>query len=80
MIVISPAKRLAEKVNDSSLAPTTPHFKKEADQLAQELALMSSQELASMMHVSEGIAELNSTRFKNWNKDTGSEKKSNFSI
>ena len=71
MIVISPAKRLAERVNDHSLAPTTPHFKKEANQLARELALMSSQELASMMHVSEGIAELNSNRFKNWNKDTG---------
>ena len=49
MIVISPAKRLAERVNDHSLAPTTPHFKKEANQLAKELAQMSSQELASMM-------------------------------
>ena len=78
MIVISPAKRLAERVNDHSLAPTTPHFKKEANQLAKELALMSSQELASMMHVSEGIAELNSNRFKNWNKDTGTEKRAIF--
>ena len=36
MIIISPAKRLAERVNDHSLAPTTPHFKKEANQLAKE--------------------------------------------
>ena len=67
MIVISPAKRLAERVNDHSLAPTTPHFKKEANQLAKELALMSSQELASMMHVSEGIAELNCLELRSAN-------------
>ena len=78
MIVISPAKRLAERVSENSLKSTTPYFKKEADQLAKELALMSSQELGSMMHVSEGIAQLNSTRYKNWNKDTGSEKRAIF--
>ena len=39
MIVISPAKRLAEKVSENSLKLTTPYFKKEADQLAKELAL-----------------------------------------
>ena len=78
MIVISPAKRLAERVSENSLKLTTPYFKKEADQLAKELALMSSQELSSMMHVSEGIAQLNSTRYKNWNKGTGSEKRAIF--
>ena len=78
MIVISPAKRLAERVSESSLKLTTPYFKKEADQLAKELALMSSQELGSMMHVSEGIAQLNSARYKNWNKGTGSEKRAIF--
>ena len=67
MIVISPAKRLAERVSENSLKLTTPYFKKEADQLAKELALMS-----------EGIAQLNSTRYKNWNKDTGSEKRAIF--
>ena len=78
MIVISPAKRLAERVSENSLELTTPYFKKEADQLAKELALMSSQELGSMMHVSEGIAQLNSARYKNWNKGTGSEKRAIF--
>ena len=78
MIVISPAKRLAERVSENSLKLTTPYFKKEADQLAKELTLMSSQELSSMMHVSEGIAQLNSTRYKNWNKGTGSEKRAIF--
>ena len=78
MIVISPAKRLAERVSENSLKLTTPYFKKEADQLAKELALMSSQELGSMMHVSEGIAQLNSARYKNWNKGTGSEKRAIF--
>ena len=52
MIVISPAKRLAERVSENSLKLTIPHFKKEANQLAKELALLSSQELGSMMHVS----------------------------
>ena len=78
MIVISPAKRLAERVSENSLELTTPYFKKEADQLAKELALMSSQELGSMMHVSEEIAQLNSARYKNWNKDTGSENRAIF--
>ena len=78
MIVISPAKRLAERVSENSLKLTIPYFKKEADQLAKELALMSSQELSSMMHVSEGIAQLNSTRYTNWNKGTGSEKRAIF--
>ena len=78
MIVISPAKRLAERVSENSLKLTIPYFKKEADQLAKELALMSSQELGSMMHVSEGIAQLNSARYKNWNKGTGSEKRAIF--
>ena len=78
MIIISPAKRLTEKVSETSLKSTTPFFKKEADQLAKELALMSSQELGSMMHVSEGIAELNVNRYKNWNQNTGAEKRAIF--
>jgi cytoplasmic iron level regulating protein YaaA (DUF328/UPF0246 family) len=78
MIIISPAKRLTERVSENSLKPTTPYFKKEAAQLAKELALMTSQELGSMMHVSEGIAELNASRFKNWNQDTGTEKRAIF--
>ncbi|RPG43315.1 MAG: YaaA family protein [Gammaproteobacteria bacterium TMED112] len=78
MIVISPAKRLTENVRDSALKPTTPFFKKEADSLANELALMSSEEIGSLMKVSDGIAELNLDRFKNWNKNMGSEKRAIF--
>ena len=78
MIVISPAKRLTENVKDSALKPTTPFFKKEADSLANELALMSSEEIGSLMKVSDGIAELNLDRFKNWNKNMGSEKRAIF--
>ena len=47
MIVISPAKRLSENINDNTLASTTPYFKKEADSLAKELALLSSKQLSS---------------------------------
>ena len=56
MIVISPAKRLSENINDNTLASTTPYFKKEADSLAKELALLSSKQLSSLMNVSDGIA------------------------
>ena len=78
MIVISPAKRLSENINDNTLALTTPYFKKEADSLAKELALLSSEQLSSLMNVSDGIAELNSKRYKNWNKNMGSEKRAIF--
>ena len=78
MIVISPAKRLSENINDNTLASTTPYFKKEADSLAKELALLSSKELSSLMNVSDAIAELNSKRYKNWNKNMGSEKRAIF--
>jgi len=78
MIVISPAKRLAENINDNTLASTIPYFKKEADSLAKELALLSSKQLSSLMNVSDGIAELNSKRYKNWNKNMGSEKRAIF--
>ena len=78
MIVISPAKRLSENINDNTLASTTPYFKKEADSLAKELALLSSKQLSSLMNVSDGIAELNSKRYKNWNKNMGSEKRAIF--
>ena len=78
MIVISPAKRLSENINDNTLASTTPYFKKEADSLAKELALLSSKQLSSLMNVSDGIAELNSKRYKNWNKNLGSEKRAIF--
>ena len=78
MIVISPAKRLSENINDNTLASTTPYFKKEADSLAKELALLSSKQLSSLMNVSDGIAELNSKRYKNWNKPNQQEKRAIF--
>ena len=78
MIVISPAKRLADNVKDNALEATTPYFKKEADLLAKGLALMSSKQLSSLMNVSDGIAELNSKRYKSWNKNMGSEKRAIF--
>ena len=78
MIVISPAKRLAANKSDSLLEPTIPVFKKEADHLAEQLAKLSTQELSSMMKVSESIAELNANRFRNWNKNDALEKRAIF--
>ena len=75
MIVISPAKRLAANKSDSLLEATVPVFKKEADQLAEQLAKLSTEELSSMMKVSESIAELNANRFRNWNKNDAVEKR-----
>ena len=78
MIVISPAKRLANNISDSSLEATVPVFKKEADLLARELAKLSTEELSSMMKVSENIAELNAIRYRNWNKRNAEEKRAIF--
>ena len=78
MIVISPAKRLANNISDSSLEATVPVFKKEADLLARELAKLSTEELSSMMKVSENIAELNAIRYRNWNKRNTEEKRAIF--
>ena len=78
MIVISPAKRLAANKSDSLLEATIPVFKKEADQLAEQLAKLSTEELSSMMKVSESIAELNANRFRNWNKNDAVEKRAIF--
>ena len=78
MIVISPAKRLAVNKSDSLLEATVPVFKKEADQLAEQLAKLSTEELSSMMKVSESIAELNANRFRNWNKNDAVEKRAIF--
>jgi cytoplasmic iron level regulating protein YaaA (DUF328/UPF0246 family) len=78
MIVISPAKRLATNTSDSSLEATVPVFKKEAELLAGVLAKLSTQELRSMMKVSENIAELNAGRYRNWNKSNAEEKRAIF--
>ena len=78
MIVISPAKRLAANKSDSLLEATIPVFKKEADQLAEQLAKLSTAELSSMMKVSESIAELNANRYRNWNKNDAVEKRAIF--
>jgi len=78
MIVISPAKRLAANKSDSLLEATIPVFKKEADHLAEQLAKLSTEELSSMMKVSESIAELNANRFRNWNKNDAVEKRAIF--
>tara|TARA_Y100000768_G_scaffold376002_1_gene347513 strand:- start:2460 stop:3203 length:744 start_codon:yes stop_codon:yes gene_type:complete len=78
MIVISPAKRLTSNSSDSSLPTTVPAFKKEADLLAKQLSKMNIAELGSMMKVSESIAELNNLRYKNWDKNIGTEKRAIF--
>lgn len=78
MIVISPAKRLAANKSDSLLEATIPVFKKEADHLAEQLAKLSTEELSSMMKVSERIAELNANRFRNWDKNDAEEKRAIF--
>ena len=78
MIVISPAKRLTTDTSDSSLESTVPVFKKEADLLAGKLAKLSTEELSSMMKVSENIAKLNAGRYRNWNKTNAEEKRAIF--
>ena len=78
MILISPAKRLQTESFDSSLNSTKPLFAKEADLIASELTKLGTLGLKSLMKVRDEIAKINADRYKNWNKNIGSEKRAIF--
>lgn len=73
IVIISPAKRL--NFDPSSLhKQSTPLFMRDADYLAGKLRELSSEQLQKLMSVSMNIADLNSDRFKNWNRSTTNKK------
>ena len=65
-VILSPAKSLdfenAKRLNSS----TIPHFIKDSEQLIKSLKKLNPKSIASLMDVSETIAQLNYERFQNW--------------
>lgn len=69
LIVLSPAKRLSMDGHDAVPATSQPRFMEEAEELINVLRNYDPSELASLMNVSNEIAELNHERFARWSKD-----------
>lgn len=69
-ILLSPAKSLDFNIDQTNLptsfTTTLPNYKKESSEIMKVLKLKSSQELATMMHLSEDLANLNFQRNKAW--------------
>lgn len=64
-VIISPAKSIDYKPIQTEKY-TTAQFIKEADSLAKKMKKLKVKELEKMMHISSDLAELNVTRYKNW--------------
>lgn len=64
--VISPAKTLDYQSPLPDLAPTTPHFAREADELARAAAGLGADKLGSLMRISPALATLNADRFRDF--------------
>ena len=73
IVIISPAKRLdfdAGTIGKRSV----PIFLEDANHLATQLRKLSSEELQKLMSVSAKIADLNTDRFKVWDRSTTTKK------
>ena len=64
--LLSPAKTLDFERVLPPLTATRPHFAQEARGLAKAAASLSPQRLAELMHISPRLAELNATRFRDF--------------
>ncbi|WP_107039309.1 peroxide stress protein YaaA [Brumimicrobium mesophilum] len=67
-ILLSPAKSL--DYNQEIEVPFTgkSHFIENADYLAKKLQKMSKKKLGKLMHISDNLADLNYTRYQEWEK------------
>lgn len=77
LTLLSPAKKQADTVNVMHPATTSIRFHTETQQLVNLLQALSSQELRTLMSISEQLAQLNYTRFANFD-DTYSSTTSRF--
>lgn len=68
LIILSPAKTLDFDEFELPLPNTLPQFMPEASQLISDLKKLSTQEIASMMSLSDKLAELNAARYSSWSK------------
>ncbi len=74
LIVISPAKTLDYETSVSTKKETQPTFLPESEKLITELQALSPEDITELMHVSSKIAELNFSRFLNWEQPLTSPK------
>ena len=68
LIVISPAKTLDYETAPATNTATQPDFLDQSAKLIKELKQLSPQEVASLMNISDKLAQLNVARFEAWNK------------
>jgi len=68
-IILSPAKRLNEKLANNSVKTTIPVFLDESEQLIKILQKQTKQDILELMKLSSSLAELNYNRYKTWKKE-----------
>ena len=73
LIVISPAKTLDYETPPATDKVTQPDFLDQSAKLIKELKQLSPQEIASLMNISDKLAQLNAARFEAWTKKFTSE-------
>lgn len=68
LIVISPAKTLDYDTPAATSTATQPDFLDHSAKLIKELKQLSPQDIASLMSISDKLAQLNAARFEAWTK------------
>ncbi len=66
IILLSPAKKIAQHPVPKGVQPTVPMMMDEADYLISKLKKYSISKIEKLMHVSNAIATLNYGRYQNW--------------
>ena len=68
LMVVSPAKKLDYESDVPDVKPSQPRMLAQSETLVKQLREMSPAELASLMGVSDRIAELNAARYAQWHR------------
>ena len=68
-IILSPAKRLNEKIGDIPYKPTMPNFLSDSEGLVKILKKYSKKDISALMGLSDKLSELNFNRFQYWQKE-----------
>jgi len=66
LILLSPAKKLANATNPAPHDATQPRLLDQAERLVAELKNYAPQDLARLMHLSDDLAQLNAQRYAAW--------------
>lgn len=68
-IILSPAKKLNEKIFDYSGKCSEPNFLEQSQELINVAKKLSKNEISSLMKISDKLSELNYIRFQSWKKE-----------